>query len=195
MAPNSLSPASVKINYHSAYGAHAMTIPTLAWFPTSISGNLGSYNPWTGTPIDAEQMVNDLVDLLKVFLQATCAFDQATVYTQATPTAPNIPQASVALTQVGTSGATQFNQAISNTFNFKTFANGDARLVLLDAPVPATGFIPLVPAGFTTDVSNLEGEFTDTANAWAGRDDSRPTLLRKVTYDLNDKLQKLYHLT
>ena len=60
-APNSLSPASVEIDYHSAYAPHTMTIPTLEWFPTSITGNLGSFSNWAAGTRDAEDMVLDLI--------------------------------------------------------------------------------------------------------------------------------------
>jgi hypothetical protein len=195
MAPNSLSPSSVLIDYHSLYGAHKMTIPTLQWLPTNLTGTLGSYLAWDGvTSVDAEAMVNALVDLLKVFVISSTAFDLATVYNQATATSDNIPARSVALTQVGTSSATGFTQAQSATFNFKTTANGDAKLILLDSPIGSAGFVALHPASFSAAVLALEVGFTDTASAWSGRDDARPNVLRKVTYDLNEKLQRAYKM-
>ena len=194
MAPNSLSPASVKINYHTVYGAHSMTIPTLEWFATSITGNLGSYVGHTGSPLDAEVMVNALVDTLKVFMKPSTSFDLATVYTQATPTSDNIPRASVALTQVGTSAATTEEQAVSFTFNFKTTCNGDAKIVLLDAPIGSNWFRKQLPAAFSASVLAVESAFCLSASAWSGRDDCQPTVLRSVTFDLNDKLQKQYKM-
>jgi len=195
MAENSLSPASVKINYHSAFGAHAMTIPTLAWLPTNITGILGSYQAWDLTSIDGEAMINALVDKLKVFMVPAVQFDLATIYTQATSTSDNIPQRSAVLTQVGTSAATGFTEAQSTTFNFKTLANGDVKLVLLDTPIGGAGFNAILPAGFVADITNLATEFEAVSNAWSGRDDTRPAVLRKVTFDLNDKLQKLYRMS
>lgn len=195
MAVNSLSPASVKIDYHSNYGAHVMTIPTKEWLPTNITGTLGSYLAWDGTTsVDAEVMINDLVDLLKVYALPTVVFDSATIYTQATPTADNIPQRSAALTQVGTSSATGFSEAQSATFNFKTLANGDAKLVLLDSPIGSNGFVAVHPAAFGAAEIALNAEFTSLTAAWSGRDDTRPSGLRKITYDLNEKLQKAYRM-
>jgi len=195
MAPNSLSPASVKINYHTGFGAHAMTVPTLGWFPTSITGTLGSYLAWDSTPRDAEAMINDLVDVLCPFLLPTTGFDLATVYTMATATSPNIPRASAVLTQVGTSVLTSPSEAVSCTFNFKTAANGDAKLVLLDSPIGSNWFNSILPASFGATVLALEAEFAGNSNAWSGRDDSDISLLRKISFDLNDKLQKLYRMT
>lgn len=194
MAPNSLSPASVKINYHTTFAPHAMVLPTLEWFPTSITGTLGSYQAWDLTTIDAEVMINDLVDLLAALVPSTTIFDAATVYTQATATSPNIPQASAALTQVGSSGATGLQEANSATFNFKTLGNGNAKIVLLDFPLGTGGYNAIHPSGFGADVLALAAEYESTAKAWAGRDDTRVNVLRKVTFDLNDKLQKEYRM-
>jgi hypothetical protein len=192
MAPNSLSPASVVIDYHSAYGAHKMTIPTRAWNPVPLTGTLGSYIAWNSVVRDGEAMINDLVDLLVPFVPATFSFDKATTYLQASAGAPNIPQTSVALTQVGTSGSTNPSAAVSATFLFKTTGNGIFKLVLLDSPFGSGWLAPLLPGGFSADANALENEVIDPANAWSGRDDLQPAFMNKITYDVNDKLQKMY---
>jgi hypothetical protein len=194
MTPNSLSPASVEINYHTAFAAHKMTIPTKEWLSTSITGTLGSYEDWAGGNVDAEQMVNDLVDKLAVLVPSTTHFDSATIYTMATSTSPLIPRATAALTQVGSSGATAISEAISCTFNFKTLGNHNAKLVLLDFPLGSNGFNKLLPAGFSADVIAVETQMRATLNAWAGRDDTQIAGLRTLTFDLNDKLQKAYRM-
>jgi len=196
MAPNSLSPSSVVLSYHSVFGSHKMTVCTLQWLPTNLIGTLGSYLAWDGvTSVDAETMVNGLADLLAVFMPTSSAFDLATVYNQATPTSDNIPARSIALTQTGSSGATGFFQAQSATFNFKTTGNGDAKLVILDTYLGSNGFKALHPSAFSSGVLALETFFTATDQAWSGRDDNKPSELRKVTYDLNDKLQRTYKMS
>lgn len=195
MAPNSLSPASVVIDYHTDFAPHRMTIPTKEWFPTSITGVLGSYEAWDLSPVDAEVMVNNLCVLLADLVPASTIFDTATVYTQATPTSENIPRASASLAIVGTGAAGSFPEAVSGTFNFKTLANGDAKLVLLDFPLGTGGFRAIHPSAFGAEVLALEAEFISPTRAWSGRDDSRPAALRKVTFDLNDKLQKEYRMS
>lgn len=193
MAPNSLSPAFVVISYHSAFGAHKMTIPTRTWFPTSAGGTLGTFLAWDTSTVDAEAMINALVDKLKVYALPSTVFDEAAVYTKATATAPSIPQGTAALTQVGTSTATTPHKATSATFNFKTAGNGNAKLVLLDTPVNAN-FDPLLPASFSSNDLALQSEFVAPVNAWSGRDDTQPDHLRRITFDLNDRLQKLYKM-
>jgi hypothetical protein len=191
----SLDPAFMIVNYHSAQAPHAMTLPTKEWFPTDITGALGSFGTWDLGTIDAEVMVNALVDALCPFLLPTTHFDAATIYTQAAADGPAIPQKSVGLLQVGSSASTGIAPAISTTFNFKTLGNSNSKLVLLDAPLGAGGFTPLFPAGFSADVDLLAAEWESPANAWAGRDNTRPNVLRTITFDLNDKLQKKYYKT
>lgn len=191
MAPNSLSPASVVIDYHSAYAPHKMTIPTLAWFPTSITGDLGSYQAWDSSAIDAEVMIMALIDLLKVFMKTNAAFDNITIYTMATATSPNIPRASKAISVAGTA-TTGDEAAVSRTWNFKTAANGDMKLILLDTPIPATWFNRILPANFSSGEQDVADEIALNSNAWSGRDDTDISTCRSITLDLNDKLQRMY---
>lgn len=192
MAPNSLSPASVVISYHSAYSAHRMTIPTLAWIPVGFAGDLGGYASWNASARDAEAMIGDLVAKLKVLVPATTLFDEATIYTMATPTSPNIPRASKALAVAGTSASTDPSAAVSATFNMKTGGNGNSKIVLLDVPIGNNWFAPIFPADFTTALTDVFDQMNDPNNAWAGRDDEQIQSFRSVTFDLNDKLQKQY---
>jgi len=170
-----------------------MTIPTKEWFPTNLTGSIGSYQSWLGGGVDAEAMVTALCNALKPFLLPTSSFDSVTVYTQASPTAPNIPRANVALGIVGTSMSSNPSAAFSATFHFVTTAFGKSKLVLLDSPFGSGWLAPLLPAGFSSDVLALQTEFADANNAWSGRDDHAPGSLVKVTYDVNDKLQKMYY--
>jgi hypothetical protein len=191
MAPNTLSPASVVIDYHSAYAPHKMTIPTKEWFPTSISGTLGSYEDWNGNPRDAEEMVTDLIDFLKVFMKTNAAFDAITIYTQADADASNIPRRSKAIAVAGTA-ATGNEAAVTRTWNFKTVENGTAKITLLDSPIPATWFNRILAADFNGDEFAVVNEIELSANAWSGRDDARAEVCHAITFDLNDKLQKMY---
>jgi len=191
MAPNTLSPASVVIDYHSAYGPHKMTIPTREWFPTSVTGILGSYQAWDLTTIDAEVMITAFATLVAKFLKTNGAIDNATVYTMATATSPNIPRAGKALSITGTASGSD-EAAVSRTWNFKTTGNGNAKIVILDTPIRSTWFNRVLPTGFSADEEDLAQEYGAASNAWAGRDDLQPLNVRGITMDLNDKLQRMY---
>jgi hypothetical protein len=169
-----------------------MTIPTLEWFPTSITGTLGSYQAWNGSPIDAEVMITAFLDTVKKFLKANGAIDNVTVFTQATSTSPNIPRASKALAVTGTSADSTAEAAVSRTFNFKTAINGNMKIVILDSPLPSTWLNKVLPASFTSNEQDLVDEILANSNAWSGRDDSDISTCRSITWDVNDKLQRKY---
>lgn len=195
MAPNSLSPASVDIEYHTTWATHHMTIPTRAWSPVGIGGDLGSFDDWVGGNVDGEAMVTDLVNKLKVVCPTVTVFDSATVYTMDTATSPRIPRKQVALGIAGTATPTGFWQAQSATLNFKTLANGNFKLVLLDQPYGSHGFNADHPADFSSAILDIETQLRADLNGWAGRDDTQIGELRKMTFDLNDKLQREYRMS
>lgn len=195
MAENSLSPASAVLSVHSLYGIHKMTVPTTAWFPTPLTGTIGSYLDHDGDPLDAEGMWVDFCNLLRPFILPSWVFDSVTIYTMATAESPNIPRASASLGIVGTSTLPGQSQAQSSTFNFKTAANGNFKVVLLDVPLGSQGFKAIHPADFPSAVTDFADFVTGRNTAITGRDDSIPSVLRKITYDLNDKLQKEYKMS
>jgi hypothetical protein len=169
-----------------------MTIPTRQWFPVDITGSLGSFEAWNTSTIDAEVMVSSIIAYLSTFVPSSFHFDAATVYTQADAEAPNIPQRSIALSDVGSSTNTGNSQAVSCTWNFKTTANGNAKLVLLDVPLRASWLRRLTAADFTSDDNGLATTFMSDTNAFSGRDDTKPSVFRSITFDVNDKLQRAY---
>ena len=179
------------IDYHSAYAPHKMTLCTREWFPTSITGQLGSYQAWDLSTIDAETMIRAFIDKLKPFLKTNGAFDQVTIYTQATATSPNIPRDGMALGIAGTAAGGD-EAAVSRTWNFKTTGNGDAKVVILDTPIRSTWFNRVLPSNWTTDELGVATEFGTSSNAWSGRDDLQAVVGRSITLDLNDKLQRMY---
>lgn len=192
MTPNSLFPAFCRLDYHSVYGAHAHIIPTLEWFPTSITGTLGSYAGHNGTPIDAEAMIQALVDVIVPFHKSTTVFDLATIFTMATPTAPAVPRGSAALGDIGTAAASIPDKATQFTLNMRTSLNGKMKLVMLDAPTGATNFDKQLPGSFSGTINALVAELELSSNAWAGRDGGQPGPAISMTLDLNDALRERY---
>lgn len=192
MAPNSLSPASVVLDYHSFLSPHKMTMLTKDWLPTNITGLLGSYVAWDLSTVDAETMIRDMCTRLAKFLPPTSSFDAATVYTMANATSPNIPQRRISLAIPGINASTNHSEAISMTWNFKTSANGNAKVVLLDVPILDSWFSKRLPASWTPEMGAIFDAMNGNGNAWAGRDNTRVNGIRSITVDLNDRLQKAY---
>lgn len=196
MAPNSLYPAYVQLDYHSIHAPHKAILPTSAWFPTSITGALGSYAGWNSTPVDAEAMVNALVNVLKVYHLSSTIFDLATVFTIANELAPiAIPRASVALGTAGTSASSALSKAVQNVFTFRTEEAHILKLYLLDAPVIAGNFDRNARGTWTANEIAVEAEIKADGNAWAGRDGAQISSGIAITKTLNEKLRREYRMT
>lgn len=192
MTEYGLEPAYGKLSYHSPYGSHSALIPTLAWLPSNITGQLGSYVAWDSVPRDGEDMWDTLIALLAPFHDPTTTYDLLQIFTKADENAPAIERVAKSLAVAGTSAAGGVRQAVQATFNFKTTGAQPLKLVFLDAPHGSGQFVKQTFATFNADALALFGELTSTASAWAGRDNTRPQSFLSVTYDLNDKLRKRY---
>lgn len=194
MAPNSLSPAFIRIAVNTAYALHLNTFPTRAWLPTSITGTMGSYLGWNGTPVDGEEMIDELVAALKAFYLATTHIVSATIFTQALPKGEAIQRANKNMSVAGTSTATGQAKAVQTTFNGKTVDNGHFKVCLLDAPCGSGTFDKILPDGFTSEVTDLNDILRADGRAWSGRDDAQPSDFISITFDLNDKLRREYRM-
>lgn len=191
MTVNSLYPAYLEINYHSSFAPHVMTIPLISWEPSvDIAGELGT---WGGTPVQASDGVQTLVDLLLPFFPSTVEFDYFFVHTYASPTADPVVAAGATLTGAGSAGTPGWSKATQATFTFKTAAGGLSKSVLLDN---ATGnnFNPLNFASLTGDALTYVNWYLSDDSFIAGRDNARPSFFLKISYDLNDALRKQYHM-
>lgn len=192
MAPHSLSPAWVRLDYRSVYGTHVAIMPTKDWIATSITGQMGSYQAWNTVPVDAEDMIDRMVaELVKQHVVST-SFDLATIYTQATTTAAIFPRATKTLTAVGTSGAIGPQMAIQSNMNARSQLGGPCKLIFLDASARNMQMTKISPVSFTVEMNLLVAEWTDPANAWAARDDSKPATALSWTMTENNELRKRY---
>lgn len=192
MAPHSLSPAWVRLDYHSIYGSHVQLITTVAWIPTSVTGTMGSYLAWSGSPVDAEVMIDAMVDKLADLHVVSTSFDLATIYTQATPTSPSFIQRQKSLAVPGTAGAVGPAMAIQSTLNMRTTLAGPFKLDLLDASALNLQMTKIRSLGFPPAVNALVAEATAFSNGWAGRDDSRPNIALSWTMTENNALRRRY---
>lgn len=195
MAPNSLYPCSVLFDYHTAFAPHKMILPLNEWSPISGGHPAGTNTDWTSGQVDTDDMVVGLVDLLLPFYPNTTVFDSYTIFTYASPTDPARPQVTVPIV-FGTGSGSAGTPAAQATFNFKTTGFGVFKLVMLDI-LPGSNFQPVTsfpsPAYDTTIA--LRDYLISTANAFRGRDNNRISLLKRITYTLNEKLRKEYHYT
>jgi hypothetical protein len=189
VTPNSLSPAFVVINYHSAYGAHKMTLPTLQYNP----GSPGTFDVRGGGTMDASEMVNDFVDLIKPFFPADVEFDFWEGFLKATPTADNVLKISESLTQVGTNAAPGWTKATEAVWSFKSDLNGLYKLSMLDMG-NADSWDKVTFSDLAGDALTFVNYLIDDAHGWAARDDGQPVTFLQISYGLNKALRRKYNM-
>lgn len=193
MTLNSRNPAFIQLDYHSPYAPHKQQLCLKDWFPVSSGHPMGTCTAHDNTSVDLADMINNLVDVMAPFALSDTSWDLATVYTQAAATGPAFPQASMALTQVGSSPGAAPRKATEVTFVMRTASFGIVKMVLLDVPVN-TNFDPVLNGDFSaTDLAFLD-EFEAPQNAWVGMDNSKPQTGIKKTFNLNQKLRKEYRM-
>jgi len=176
MAPNSLFPSYVLLQYTSAFGQHFMTIPTLLWNDTpGATGDAGVFTTWDSVGRSADDMINDLVDAMAVFWKNDTTFDLYTIYTLADAEATPQPRVAKPLTQVGSNVSTSWSKAVETTFMMRTDLFGIRRLVFLDAP--------------SGNLFDKISQFDTSPEALA------ILILTQITYTLNEKLRKEYGMT
>lgn len=194
MTEYGLQPSYIRFDYSSSYAPHSQTLPTLQWLPTSITGAMGSYVNWLGTPIDAEDMVDAYILVAKALLPTTSSYTLATIYNFDATAQIFLPVAVKALAVAGTVTPASPNKAFSLTLNMRTAGGHTLKNVFLDYVVGAIELNKVTPLGFSGAMTGVIGELTSSAWAWAGRDNTKPTAGISGTYDLNDALQKQYKM-
>jgi hypothetical protein len=171
-----------------------MTMPTKVWIDNPSPGGTGEFESWSGGGIDADDMVNDLVDLFAPFFKPHVSFDSYAIYTLADAEATPVPRAAKQLTQVGTQAGTYWDKAVETTFMFRTDLFGIRRLTFLDAMAPSS-FDKIDTFSTSPEAIAIRDQLADDSQAWSARDNGKPVILSQITYTLNEKLRKEYGMT
>jgi hypothetical protein len=193
MTVNSLSPAFVKINYNSAFGAHVMTVPAVpvesgVFAPTGWGFTLRG----AALPVPVDDAVTDFVNAIKTLFPSDVTFVDATVYQQPTPSDIPTPVASFALGISGDSGDVGWSKAVQRTITFRADDFTLFKLVALDSD-SANVFdkISVVPGGaYGTMVDYITADETWIASRGGGR----PNVFLQEASTLNEKLRRSYHM-
>ena len=193
MALHSLFPAYVQIDYHSPWGAHKMTLPTRTWDDTIVAGGHGAFLSWTEDPVDADDMIKDLVNVLKPFWMPESFFDQYTIYAFADEDSEPVPVTANSLGIEGTEPNDNWAKAVQTTFSIRTADFGQIKLVFLDAPQPAS-FDKILSFDASPEAIAVMDELSNDEKAWSGRDNARPMQLVQIAYTLNEKLRREYNM-
>lgn len=192
--PQSVAPAFVKAEYRSADGPHVAIWPTREWSPPAGGFDYGSFPAWADdSAVDAEAMIESLIAVVKAPMSTTTVFNRYTIFTQAAPGAPAIPRMTKAITVAGLEDDGSWESAVQATMTFRTESNGISRIVFLD--IPSNGSfaksVSIDPAGVYDEIAT---QWTGTAVAWSGRDNTRPASFVSLTWTLNEKLRRAYDL-
>lgn len=193
--PEAIGPSVIRISSQSEFGPHESFVPTLLWTDAASTNNHGKFDTWNGGNIDAVDMINDLMDVLKPFFDSTTTFNDWVIFSQADPTAPLVPVQSDSFTGVvGTTTLTGWRKAMQRTMSFRTESFNLFKIVMLDIPntnnwdklntLPGSGIYP-----------DLVALVTDKDHGFSGRDNTRPVSFISATYTLNEKLRRAYRMT
>lgn len=190
--PSSLFPAFVKVQYHSSWGQHVMTIPTLNWVTGGGEFASGQFVTWNDGAVEADVMINALVDEFLPFYPTSVVFDNYSIFTMASSTADPIPQYSAGFTDkdglVATPG---WSKAVQFTVNWRSAAAGRARTVLLDVD-SGDNFSKQHTLTGLSDFSGILDQLSDNDLGWSAQDNSRITTFLSCTKTLNEKLRRQY---
>lgn len=191
--PESPAPAFVKIESTSLNAPHVAILPTLQWNdPGDFTA--GTFDTHEGGSIAADDMVNDLVNVLAALYTGDYDFISYTIFTQSSPSADPVPRFSEALSQSGVTVSATWQKAVQLTFTWRTTLFGIAKIVALDA-ISGNNFDRITTLTPMSAEALIDAEFTSVARGWSGRDGGRPATFLQISKTINEKLRRQYHMT
>lgn len=193
MTPKTPYPAFILVRYHSTFAPHVQLLPTKEWNPLAGTNGYGGYEAWDSTERDAKEMIEDFLAKTTLLQSDEIDYDDAVVYTMASPTSPAIPRKVIPLTAVtGQDGTPGYFRAVQFTFTFFDTAFNKSKVVLLDASSNNDFTKRTSYASMSADEKGVVDEWILESNAWASRSNLRPASALSLTKTINDKLRKAY---
>ncbi len=187
MAPNSLFPAFVQLFYHSDFGVHVQTLPTKAY-----DEGTDKFDVWSGSPVDAQTMLDDLVDTFLPLYPATVSYDTYRIFQMASPTAvPQLAKIGVFTAKDGSDGTPGWTQAVQGTLSALGLTGTKARIVLLDSS-SGNDFSPIFTRSGQLDT--IMDEWGADGKGWSTRGGDQITTFLEYSKTLNEKLRREYRM-
>lgn len=185
---NSLVPAFVQYHYHSPFGLHVQTIPTLEYNVADVS-----FNTWAAGAVAAGDMVTNLMLKMKKFFPAGVLYDTCRIFTKAAVNADPILRAVTTFvsSNEGDFATPGFTEAVQGTFSYLGLTGSKGRLVFLDC-ASGDDFTPQFTTGGSGILFDLLAELNDDGNGWSTRGNERPTTFLQYSKTLNEKLRREY---
>lgn len=186
----SLFPSYFKLYYTSAFGVHVQTVPTTQWSPSASP--YGEFEAWSGGVADAETMIDAFVTAEADFFPTTVNFNTWEIYNFPDEDSLPLLVAAKNIDVDGTVVSPGNAQATQATWTFKTTLGNVFRIQQMDVAVGS--FAKITSAATSVDQIAFIGLVTDEDAGFSGRDNARPLLFRQISYTLNEKLRREYHL-
>jgi len=191
MAPNNAYQSFVIIDYVSPFAPHKMKIPTKQ-YSNSAFIDPGTFETWDGMGEAGDSMVEDMITALADCMPPNVTYAGYTIYKKSSPTDLGVPAFSKSLSVIGTSANTGWQEAVQQTFVFRTTGYGIAKLILLDAKTDGLfGRYTTISGAYAA----LAAVFQNPARGWSGRDALQPAVFKLTTSNINEKLRREYHIT
>ena len=186
-------PSFIQIGYQSAESRHVQTLCTRQWNSLGGTRGAGGYTAWDGSNRDALDMIEDVTADMALMLGLDSLITDWTIFNWLSTTGPIVPVAAGTLAVAGADTTAGWTPAVQATYTFFDSAFLPAKVVVLDAA--SNNDFGRVPAGSLTSAqAQLPGGFIADSNAWASRAGNQPTVIRQLSFTLNRKLRKKYHL-
>lgn len=189
--PFSSAPGFIIIQYSSPKSIHTMRIGTRAWVEPAGGNVYGSYLDWDDTPVAADSMIDSLITALVAAYPDTHNFINATIYTQASPSADALPRMTYPINEPGTIATPDWWEAVQGTFNFRDTDFTSMKLTLLDCDSENL-FGKLVAVSAVARWDAIADAITNTGAAWSSRNGFQPVTVLSFTRTLNEKLRRAY---
>lgn len=189
---NSVAPAFVQIEYHSAYGPHVMKIPITGIENPTASAVLLTAEAWDTSSININDMVNALVTEMQPRFAATAGFDRWSVWSQPTPDDDPLFVGGASIGEIGTAGTPGWAQATQETISLRDTAGKLFKLTLMDF-ASGNNFAAYTLAS-TIGVDGIVDELIADTNAWMSRANNQPDNFIRRTATLNEALRRAYRL-
>jgi len=185
---HAISPAYVTMYYHSSYGNHSRTLPTLLWSAEGL-GLPGTFDTHDGAGIDAEVMIESMIDVIAANNPSSIVHDSYTIFRVPVDGEPPQPVYGAFYSKAGSLTITGQAKAVQVTMSFRTTAFNELRLVQLDRP--NANVWGNIYSNEPTEEAIID-EVTSMARGWAGRDGNRPYLWTNTSISLNKRLRRKY---
>jgi hypothetical protein len=188
---NNLYPSYVQVKYHSLYGNHTMSLPTLRWNADEL-GTPGTFDTHDGFGIAADTMVEALVDTFLALYPDTVIFDGYTIFNAPVLSVPIVfnPVYAASLALEGADATPMgVDKAVQYSIGYRTVTFGRSQIVLLDVPAGNTWGNVTTPDATTLAIT---AEWTAATNGWAGRDNGRPFTFTNISISMNKRLRRKY---